>query len=37
MSNEIEKLAGVTPFVVIPGYNLDKIIIEGDTCFCIKD
>ena len=37
MRNEVEALAGVAPFVVVPGDQLHKIIVQCDARLGVKD
>ena len=34
---EVEDTAGVTPLVVVPGDELDEVVVEGDTSGGIED
>ena len=35
--NEVNNTAGVTPLVVVPGDELDKVVVQGDTSLGIED
>ena len=37
MHDEIDYFVGITPLIVIPGYQLHKIVVESDTCYCIEN
>ena len=34
---EVQDTARVAPLVVVPGYKLDKVVVEGDTGLGIED
>lgn len=34
---EVENTAGVTPLVVVPGDELDEVLVEGDTGLGVED
>lgn len=37
VGQEVEDTAGVTPLVVVPGDELDKVVVERDTGLGIED
>lgn len=37
VGQEVEDTAGVTPLVVVPGDELDEVVVEGDTGLGIED
>jgi hypothetical protein len=37
VGQEVEDTAGVTPLVVVPGDQLDEVVVEGDTGLGIED
>jgi hypothetical protein len=37
VGQEVEDTAGVTPLVVVPGDELDEVVVEGDTSLGVKD
>ena len=37
VADEVNYLIAVAPFVVIPAYKFYEVIVESDTCFCVKD
>jgi hypothetical protein len=36
-TKEVQDTAGVAPLVVVPGHQLHKVFVEGDTCLGIED
>ena len=37
VTDEVQNTAGITPLVVVPGNQLDKVVVEGDTSLGIED
>ncbi len=37
VADEVNYFVAVAPFVVIPAYKFYEVIVESDTCFCVKD
>lgn len=37
LTEEIDDTSGVTPLVVVPGDELDEVVVEGDTSLGIED
>lgn len=37
VGQEVEDTAGVSPLVVVPGDELDEVVVEGDTGLGIED
>jgi hypothetical protein len=37
VAEEVENTAGVTPLVIIPGDELDEVVVKGDTSLGIED
>lgn len=37
LTEEINDTSGVTPLVVVPGDELDEVVVEGDTSLGIED
>lgn len=37
VGDKVEDTAGVTPLVVVPGDQLDEVVVEGDTGLGIED
>lgn len=37
MGDEVKDTAGVTPLVVVPGDQLDEVLVQGDTSLGIED
>lgn len=37
VGNKVEDTAGVAPLVVVPGDDLDEVLVEGDTGVGIED
>lgn len=37
VADKVNYLIAVAPLVVIPAYKFYEVIVESDTCFCIKD
>lgn len=37
VDDEVQDTAGVSPLVVVPGDQLDEVVVEGDTSLGIED
>ena len=37
VADKVNYLIAVAPLVVIPAYKFYEVIVESDTCFCVKD
>lgn len=37
LTDQVNDTAGVSPLVVVPGNELDEVLVEGNTCGSIED
>ena len=37
VADKVNYLIAVAPLIVIPAYKFYEVIVESDTCFCVKD
>lgn len=35
--DQVQNTAGVTPLVIVPGDQLDEVVVEGDTSLGVED